>query len=366
MEGALKICVYAIAKDEEKFVERFCESAKDADLILITDTGSTDNTKALAEKARAQVFDVCVTPWRFDFARNAAITLIPKDVGICISLDLDEVLESGWREEIERVWEENTTRLRYVYDWGHGHKFNYDKIHARHGYYWWHPCHEYLRVDGRVEEVFAQTGKTLVKHLPDSTKSRGQYLNLLELSVKEDPICPRNSFYYGRELSFYGRWDDAIVELKRYLDLPGATWINERSYAMRTLGKCFESKQDWKEAEKWYLCAAAEAPFTREAWCALSLLYYNLRKWPDSYSCAMRALDIKDRELVYTVSPEVWGAQPHDLAAIAAWNMGLKKEALFHAKNAAALCPSDMRLASNVRLMENVSPIIDEEIVWAA
>ena len=36
----LKIAVYAISKNEAHFVPRFCESAKEADLILIADTGS--------------------------------------------------------------------------------------------------------------------------------------------------------------------------------------------------------------------------------------------------------------------------------------------------------------------------------------
>ncbi len=46
----MKIAVYAISKNESQFVQRFCESASDADLILIADTGSTDGTVALAEK----------------------------------------------------------------------------------------------------------------------------------------------------------------------------------------------------------------------------------------------------------------------------------------------------------------------------
>ena len=39
-----KVCVYAICKNEEKFVDRWCESVKDADGIFVLDTGSTDNT----------------------------------------------------------------------------------------------------------------------------------------------------------------------------------------------------------------------------------------------------------------------------------------------------------------------------------
>ena len=45
----MKIAVYAISKNESQFVERFCKSAVDADLIVIADTGSTDNTVELAK-----------------------------------------------------------------------------------------------------------------------------------------------------------------------------------------------------------------------------------------------------------------------------------------------------------------------------
>lgn len=36
-----KICIYAICKNEEKFVSRWVESMKEADKIFVLDTGST-------------------------------------------------------------------------------------------------------------------------------------------------------------------------------------------------------------------------------------------------------------------------------------------------------------------------------------
>ena len=56
----MKIAVYAISKNEEKFVERFCDSAKNADVILIADTGSTDNTVSLATNCGATVHEILV------------------------------------------------------------------------------------------------------------------------------------------------------------------------------------------------------------------------------------------------------------------------------------------------------------------
>ena len=39
-----KICVYAICKNEAQFVKRWYDSMKEADYIVVLDTGSTDNT----------------------------------------------------------------------------------------------------------------------------------------------------------------------------------------------------------------------------------------------------------------------------------------------------------------------------------
>ena len=347
-EKKLKICVYAISKNEEKFVKRFADSAKEADLILVADTGSTDNTVEECKKNGIVVHEICITPWRFDHARTASIALIPKDIDVCVSIDLDEVLEPGWREEIERVWKNGATRMRYLYHWGNDVKFYYEKIHARYGYHWHHPCHEYPMPDRRMEEVWVQSDKLLVSHYPDPTKSRGQYLDLLDLSVKEDPYCPRNAFYYARELSFYGRWQESIDALKKYLDMPSATWNIERSYAMRVMGKCYEELKDNYQAECWYYRAVSEYPHSREPWCCLAQLFYNQGRWMECHYSAMKALSVQNRDLVYTADPAAWGSQPHDLAAIGAWHLGLKDKALEQGLLAVEKSPDDQRLLDNL------------------
>jgi glycosyltransferase involved in cell wall biosynthesis len=348
MEKKLKIAVYTITKNEEQFIERWAQSAKDADLLLIADTGSTDRTAEIAKENGVQVHDICVTPWRFDHARNTSLMLIPKDYDVCICLDADEVMEPGWREEIERVWTPETTHLRYKFDWSLGIVFYSEKIHARHGYYWHHPCHEHIRADLRITEVWAHTDFLLITHHPDPTKSRGHYMETLELSVKEDPHCPRNAFYYARELYFHNRYQDAIEALDRYLKMPEAVWINDRCYAMRVTGQCHEALGDQAGAEAWYHKAAAEAPHTREPWVALAKLYYEQHKWAESYGAATRALSIKNRELVYTSEPASWGPLPHDYAAIAAYRMGLGDVAIEQGTLACELDPEDPRLRENL------------------
>lgn len=351
----MKIAVYSISKNEEKFVERWIKSAEEADYIVLADTGSTDKTVELAKKyePKVQVYNIYISPWRFDLARNASLALLPADADICICLDVDEVLVPGWRAEIEKLWNiEKTTRLRYGFDWGHGIVFQYEKIHARKGYRWHHPCHEYPVPDGRIKEVYAQTDKVLVKHLADPTKSRSQYMGLLELSVKEDPKCPRNAFYYARELTFNRRWAEARDALIRYLDMPEANWLNERCYAMRLLGQSFDNLGKPAEALKWYRRACAEAPYTREPWVDLATACHHRKLWHECYSAAQNALAITDKAKVYTCDPTAWGSKPYDMAALAAYNLGLYDKALLYGREAVALEPNDKRLQSNVSFYE--------------
>ena len=96
--GKYKICVYAIAKNESKFVKRWVDSMQEADAIYVLDTGSTDDTAQKLKELGVNVKIEKITPWRFDIARNKSLELVPKDTDICVCTDLDEVLQKGWRK----------------------------------------------------------------------------------------------------------------------------------------------------------------------------------------------------------------------------------------------------------------------------
>ena len=66
----MKICVYAIAKNEEQFVDRWMDSMREADWVCVLDTGSTDRTVEKLADRGAIVRQEIISPWRFDAARN--------------------------------------------------------------------------------------------------------------------------------------------------------------------------------------------------------------------------------------------------------------------------------------------------------
>jgi tetratricopeptide (TPR) repeat protein len=342
----MKVAVYAIALNEKQFVKRWADSCKDADFRFILDTGSTDGT---VEEAYAQGVDCMIAsikPWRFDDARNVSLALIPEDIDYCIALDMDEVLLPGWKEELEKAHKQRLTRPRYKYTWSWnadgtpGLEYGGDKIHSRHGYRWKHPVHEVITAD-RTKEIQGWVDLE-IHHHPDNTKSRGQYLPLLELSVREDPSDDRNAYYYARELFFNRQYEIAAKEFERHLSLPRAVWRPERAASMRYIAKCRP-----QEAKHWLTKAVEEDPNRREALVELAQWGYENRSWELSLNYAKRALDIKEKPLDYLCEDFAWGAKPWDLAAIASYNLGKYVEALEFNTKALEIEPNNERLNSN-------------------
>lgn len=343
----MKVAVYCIALNEEQFVNSWYESAKDADYLLIADTGSTDNTVQYALERDIAVVQISVKPWRFDDARNASLAFLPDDIDYCIALDMDEVLLPGWREELETMITSGVTRPRYKYTWSWkddgtpGLEYGGDKIHTRHGYRWKHPVHEVLVTD-RTEETQGWCGLE-IHHHPDNSKPRSQYHPLLKVAVDEDPTDDRNAYYYARELYFAGLYEDAAKEFRRHLDLPKAVWKPERAASMRYLAKV-----EPENARKWLTSATLEDPNRREAWVELALLEYTESNWDACLDYANQALTITEKPLDYLCEEFAWGATPNDLAAIASHHLGNQEQAILHGIAAQLLNPTDERLARNL------------------
>jgi glycosyltransferase involved in cell wall biosynthesis len=346
----VRVAVYTVALNEENFVSRWYESAKDADYLLIADTGSTDKTVKIAKKLGINVINVKVRPWRFDDARNSSLISIPDDVDYCIALDMDEVLLPGWREELENALEKGWTRPRYEYTWNWkndaetepGLQYGGDKIHARAGYRWTHPVHEVLTPYGDIEETQGWVGLK-IHHHPDKTKSRSQYFQLLKMSIEEAPNDDRNAYYYARELFFWNMYSEAIEEFKRHLSLPTALWAPERAASMRYLAKMIPL-----ESEKWLLSAILQAPGRRESLVELSQLYFTESNWQECLKYAKMALDIENKPLDFLCEDFAWGYLPWDLAAISSYWLGNSQDSVTYGKMAIELSPKELRLKTNL------------------
>ena len=351
---SLKICVYAIAKNEEKFIERFCESAKEADLIVILDTGSSDNTVKIAKKRGATVYENPIHPWRFDTARNAALQFIPVSFDVCFCADVDEILQPGWRQEIERLWIKNkTNKMYYLFESQPGHVWYNCKIHSRQGYVWKHICHEMLFADPRMKINSVTTDKLLLIHKPDNSKSRASYLGLLEADMLDNQNNGRSLFYYGRELYYYKKYTEAIEQFNHYLKIDESFSL-ERNFILRTKAESLMKLKQMEEALKICRLACQEYPSIREPWVLLGDICYSLEKWRECFFAATSALDINIRNHHYTSSPAAWGWKPYDLAALSSYHLKIKVLAIEYGLKALELNPEDKRLKDNLKYYQEM------------
>ena len=350
----MKICVYAICKNEEKFAKRWYNSMKEADKIFVLDTGSTDGSVDTLKKLGVVVKQEEIKPWRFDVARNKSLDMVDEDADICVCTDLDEVFEAGWREKLEKIWVGGTTRASYTYNWSLDDddnpivSFYSDKIHARDGYKWTHPVHEVLSYDGAEKRVFDES--IVINHYPDRSKSRGSYLPLLELSVKEDPEDDRNTHYLGREYMYYERWNEAIDTLIRHLNLKRATWKDERCASMRFIGRCYKHLNRPLEAEMWYQRALKEAPHLKEAYTELALLYYDEGEYAKAIPLLEKALSIKKGYKTYITEWFSTDFSIYDVLSICYFNLGNYQKSLDYIDKALDI-NKDERLVKNRKLI---------------
>jgi glycosyltransferase involved in cell wall biosynthesis len=119
----------------------------DADVRVVTDTGSTDDTVELLQAAGVTVVRSYVVPWRWDVAWTQALCNLPPDVDVAFRVDLDERPQPGWRAAIEAAWDGTANNLVYDYWWSLDDagrpllRFHCDRVHARSGFVWRQSTH---------------------------------------------------------------------------------------------------------------------------------------------------------------------------------------------------------------------------------
>jgi glycosyltransferase involved in cell wall biosynthesis len=344
----LKIAIYTIALNEAHHVDRWRSSAKDADYLVVADTGSTDDTVERLSSAGVQVHRIAIRPWRFDDARNASLALVPADADVCVSLDMDEFMMPDWRTLVESAWTPDATRLSYNFAPNYSglgtpaHLIRKSKIHARWGYRWKRVIHEDLQSTDANEKHIG-IDATLIGQMQDLSKDRSKYLPMLQQAHEEDPNDSQICFWFGRDLMYAGLNERSAEKYKAYLALPTSTWPEERSEAMR-----FLARVEPRRKREWLQKSVLEAPYRRELWLDLAEFFHEERNWSDLFWACMNGIERTRRTGSYLDEPTAWGYRLYDLAALACFHLGLIDQAIKWGSMALDLVPNDQRLANNL------------------
>ena len=251
----MKVAIYGTCQNEEANVEQWLKTTADADYRVVCDTGSSDRTVRLFEDAfwentDDQLFHIRIEPFRSDDSRNTAMALVPGDADVCINLDMDETLQPGWREALEKHWKPGVTRGEYLYIWSHKPDGSPDfqfitnnRVHSRHGFRFKHPAHEAIQLSITHEQNTVHLPGFVIEQFQGKPKNHPRDKELLEVLAWgqwEDPTSTRMMFYYGRELMYNRYWKEALGMFNQYLKLEHEN-LNERAQAIEYRANCIRS-----------------------------------------------------------------------------------------------------------------------------
>lgn len=339
-----QVGVYAICKDEKKFLDRWYSTVQDADFISICDTGSTDGTwESLQEKVAARVVNfgheeelkvkpesatdgemtvtkIHVSPWRFDDARNCALTLLPEEIDLCVSIDIDEILEPNWKAPLHAliqlelqehgrlITDRFNHRFETIWNWdkcepaqlsSHWH----ERIHTRKGFQWKLPVHEILvKGDGSATNVGWLPDWKMVQ-LPDTSKPRGSYKTMLESSVIEDPRIWKSWSFLAGERSAHGEADSALEAIKKAKELPDS----DKAYLGYQAATMLEFAGRGDEAVGELLGTVFLAPHVREYKYYLAQVLDRQGKFKEANAFAEMAAAVTKPTDGYQYNADAWG-----------------------------------------------------------
>jgi len=344
----MKIAVYAIAKNEILHCERWAKATEGADYRIVTDTGSTDGTQEKLKELGVTVHQIYLDPFRFDMARNASLALLPEDADACLYLDLDEVCEEGFFNKVRKKWKSKTDAAWVSFNTGS--TWQKDKLHSRFGWTWKYPCHEVLYWYKESNPNYINISEAKISHQPDDNKSRGQYLDLLEMGVKEYPTDARMWTYLTREYYFKQRWQDVINSAEKQLACDG--WDVEQAAVCRWAGEAAHHLN--LNSTEWFDKGVQILPLEGEPWYGVAINAYRKNNWQRCLDASINALE-RIRSTHYCYEADIWDWKSYDLASISSYNLKHIDEAITFAEAAVkANGPETERINRNLNFFKKV------------
>lgn len=305
------LAVYGIYKNEEQHMERFLRSVQTADEIVLCDTGSTDQTNQIISQFKEthphvnlRVYSICVSPWRFDDARNTSLSLVSPDIDLCISLDIDQYLMDGWKEYLIDNWEVGYTKYCHrqrtiiggentLDDWS-------EKIHSRSGYTWKLPVYEILEYN--KQEKIKKLPDFWVYHELAPDKERLNILPLLEQSVKEKKDIWQSWSYLAEEYLSSGRYGAALQALETALELKDS----DKAYLYKQQYLVYKAQNQVNLALLSLSNVILHLPERREPYFEKALYLHQLGRHLEAYATLKEGKNFTNKILDRHYNPAAW------------------------------------------------------------
>lgn len=236
----ISLCI--IVKNEERHIARCLDSMEGlVDEMIIVDTGSTDRTVEIVSGYTPEVYS---WPWKDDFsdARNYSFSKATMDY--CMWMDADDVLEETEKERFLQLKQSlspdtDIVMMKYhtAFDEAGIPSFSYFRerwIRNSSRYRWVGAVHEVIPPNGRV--LYSDIA---ICHRKTGVGDPDRNLRIYRKMLEEGKVLePRQQYYYGRELYYHGKFEEAVSAFEQFL-LSRDGWIENKIEACSICADCY-------------------------------------------------------------------------------------------------------------------------------
>ena len=273
----MKLSVAMIVKNEAVMLADCLKSVKDADEIVVVDTGSKDKTIAIAMDHGTRVFTDYKWNDNFAEARNHALSKCTGDW--VLTIDADDTLEPGgiqkMRDIIAKYPKEFCFGVHYrAVSGAHSHKIPvlYRKCKE---VYWKGAIHNHLSVASNYDvDTTIHFGYSPAHKLDPHRAFR-----ILKKEVEANRTAPRNMYYLAREYSYKLDWTNCLYWADEHLKY--GKWALELADANLLKARALWNLQRGEEARDACLQAIKYNTNFREALMFMAAMtgVVNKEKW---------------------------------------------------------------------------------------
>lgn len=239
----ISISLCMIVKNEEDTLDRCLTSAIEIfDEIIIVDTGSTDNTKEIANKYTNLIYDF---EWIDDFSAARNFSFSKSTMDYIMWLDADDVIMEDDIKNLKllkNTMSDSVDVVMMKYNVGFDSDGNITLSYFRErlfkrikNYLWIDAVHEYIPPCGNY--IYSDIAITHKKIHPTTP---GRNLNIYRQMLKEGrEFSPRNLYYFARELYYNGFYNEAIEYYNKFIDTRMG-WLEDVINSYFDLSYCYK------------------------------------------------------------------------------------------------------------------------------
>lgn len=354
----ITISLCMIVKNEEDTLSRALESVKDVvDEIIIIDTGSVDKTKEIAGKFTSKIYDF---QWIDDFsaARNYSFSKATMDY--IMWLDADDVVMEEDGLKIQQLKENLDPAVDIVmakYNCGFDKEGNITLSYFRSrilkrskNFIWNEPIHEYIQPSGHIiNSDICITHKKLHPALPKRN------LDIFEKTIASGKeLSPRGLFYYARELYYNKRYDDAIKNFNKYLDIKEG-WVEDKISACYDLAICYSLTKETEKRLKTLFKSFEFSTPRAEICCQIGNHYLEAEDYEKAIGWYKLVTQLnKPVDTWGFILHDCWGYIPNMQLCLCYDRLGNIEEAIRYNNKAAQYKPNDEAVLYNIKYFKGI------------